>query len=187
MIEQLQNCVDYFNKIFFKDIPSNISCWIAGGAVRDYFSIGFVQSDIDIYLSDQDNFNSLKYYFTETEKLVPTFENVNVLNFYRKGKKVQLIKIFFQDLPSTIDSFDFTVCCCGVTREEVFYHETFFIDLAKKRLVINKLPYPVSTLRRLQKYILKGYKICNGGIIHIVQAIQQMPQENIEENHLYID
>ena len=41
------------------------------------------------------------------------------------------------------------------------------MDLAKRSLVINSLPYPLSTVQRMQKYIKKGYTICNGGLLEI--------------------
>lgn len=184
-MEQLDNCVKYFEHIFFKEIPQEIICWVAGGAVRDYFSVGYVTSDIDIYFPNQKEFDKLREHLLKFATL--TFENDKVINFDWIGKKIQLIKIFFNSVTETIAEFDFTVCCAGVDRTNVYHHETFFVDLARRRLVINKLPYPLSTLRRLQKYILKGYKICNGGIVQLGTAIHQMVDTNPETAELYID
>ena len=46
--------------------------------------------------------------------------------------------------------------------------------MAKKALIINKLPYPLATLKRLQKYINKGFSICDGGLLEIAKKINEM-------------
>jgi hypothetical protein len=89
---------------------------------------------------------------------------------------VQLIKKHFFPTPEeTISNFDFTVCCVAVTPSgDVVHHERFFEDLAGRRLAINALPFPLSTLERLQRYVSKGYLACNGTLMQLSEAIKQI-------------
>lgn len=179
-MQQLKDCVNYFSRLILSDIPS--SCWIAGGALRDYFSLGYCASDIDVFFPSVNEFQKANNFF-ETKGLKPTFQNDRVTNYIWKKHKIQLITgHYFQSPEDTINAFDFTVACCAVDRERVYHHASFFIDLARKRLVINQLPYPLSTLQRMQKYIKYGYTICNAGLLSIAKAIQQVNLNNPSEN-----
>jgi len=88
-----------------------------------------------------------------------------------KGREYDLVKKYFTDASTCIAEFDFTVCSAAVDLKEVYTHETFFIDLAKRQLMINKLPYPLSTMWRMQKYIQKGYYMCSGEMLKLSKAI----------------
>lgn len=184
MLEQHKLCIEYFNYLIFdKLIINNLNCWIAGGAVRDYYSLGYITSDIDIYFPNQDEFNKAFYQFDYLKARL-IYENEKIAIWLYNNKKFELIKIYFSTPEETINAFDFTVCCCAVSFNNVYFHETFFIDLSKRRLVINKLPYPISTLQRLQKYIKKGYTICNGGILEIAKAINKIDLDDLKQNHI---
>lgn len=179
MHQQLSECVHYFQRLLLNDLPVG---WIAGGAVRDYFSIGRCTSDVDVFFSSKDNFDIALKYFADHD-IKPTFQNERVTNLIYKKHKIQLISShYFQSPEDTIKAFDFTVCSAAVDRAKVYHHETFFMDLAKKRLVIVSVPYPLSTLQRLQKYIRKGYSICNGGLLEIAKAIQALDLQSPSQN-----
>jgi hypothetical protein len=45
--------LSYFNHILFQYVNTNINFCVAGGAVRDLFSIGYVTSDIDVYFNNR--------------------------------------------------------------------------------------------------------------------------------------
>lgn len=201
MIIQFSNCIDFFNKMILTELTPVCKCWIAGGCVRDYFSIGRISSDIDFYFPTDEEFEKCKQYllhqdFVEVEeaqddgsvqkvkkeKPLATFlfENENVIKLKYKGRKVDIIKKLFSSPQETIDAFDFTVCCAAVDGVKIYHHETFFIDLAKRQLMINQLPFPLSTLSRLQRYVQKGYYMCNGEMLKLSQAIGAL-QTNTEE------
>ncbi|MFZ5955799.1 MAG: hypothetical protein ACOYT4_05220 [Nanoarchaeota archaeon] len=187
MIQQFQNCIKFFSDLILAELPA--VCWIAGGALRDYFTIGRCSSDIDIFFPSEKEFKKAIKFF-KIQNILPTFSNERVTNYIWKKNKIQLVSAhYFSSPEETIEKFDFTVVCCAVDKENVSHHETFFMDLAKRRLVINSLPYPLSTLQRLQKYIKKGYTICNGGLLEIAKAIQKVNLENSTENPIefYLD
>lgn len=184
---QIENCIKYFNKLILNELKTlEIEAWVAGGAVRDYFSEGFLTSDIDLYFSTLKNFEKCKTFFIRTDGKI-VFENDKVIKFKWKDKKIDLVKTVFNNPQHSIDSFDFTVCCAAVDNDNLYYNPTFFIDLSKKQLMINKLDYPISTLWRLQKYNLKGFRICKGELTKIIEAIQNSKPINTQNESEIID
>jgi hypothetical protein len=183
VIQQIQECIDYFKYICLNDIDA--TCWVAGGALRNYFSQGHAKgSDVDVFFPNVEQFDKAKadLLLKGSKK---TFENERITNFVHKGHKVQLVSTkYFRNPAETIANFDFTVCCCAVDKQNVYPHDTFFMDLAKKRLVINALPYPLSTMQRLQRYVQNGFTICNQGILTLAKAIKELDFEKPEDNQI---
>jgi hypothetical protein len=204
---QLDNCVKYFKRLILDELKPICITWVAGGCVRDYFSIGKLTSDIDLFFTCVEDFEKCKKYLIDdkTRRITRTepadnpedddkiiievvdkpqakviFENDNVLKVSYRGHKFDVIKKYFPSPETTIIEFDFTVCCAAVDLGRVYTHETFFIDLAKRQLMINKLPFPLSTMWRLQKYINKGFYICSGEMLKLSKAIGAL-QTNTEE------
>jgi len=190
--QQIRNCLDYFRYIlngFVGELEESDNCpanfWIAGGSIRDRLSIGYVKNDIDFFFPNAialAKFLDRVKSYMKPEGVQELYANENVTRF-RFGKyKVDLVKRFFRGPEETIAEFDFTVCCCATDFQNLYVHPEFFYDLASRRLVINKLPYPLSTLQRLQRYVKKGYTICNGGLLDIAIAISRF-ELNSEQNH----
>lgn len=203
---QLENCVKYFKRLILEELKPICITWVAGGCVRDYFSIGKLDSDIDLFFPDVQSFEKAKDYLLNTttqiiirtepadnpeadDKIITetidkplaklTFENDNALKVIYRGRRFDLVKKYFPSPELTISEFDFTVSCAAVDLGKVFTHETFFIDLAKKQLMVNKLPFPLSTMWRMQKYIRKGFYICSGEMLKLSKAIGEL-QTNTE-------
>lgn len=179
--EQVSGCVAWFKEVT-DAIPSG---WIAGGAVRDYFARMHTASDIDVFFPSVEAYKEGKKSLTKARwKVIYSHEHVD--GYSRNNRHVQLIKThFFPDADSTIAAFDFTVCCAAVTPSgSVLHHEHFFEDLSGRRLAINSLPFPLSTLERLQKYVEKGFRACNGTLMQIAKAIQELDLENPSANTL---
>lgn len=204
---QLENCIRYFNKQILDELAPICITWVAGGCVRDYFSVGRLTSDIDLFFSCEEDYNKCKKYLCEEktrkikkvitsdnpeadDKIVfetidkpvakQVFENNNVTKVIYRGRKYDLVKKYFPLPELTANEFDFTICCAAVDNKRVYTHESFFIDLAKRQLMINKLPFPLSTMWRLQKYIQKGYFMCSGEMLKLSKAIGAL-QTNTEE------
>lgn len=211
---QLNNALKYFNTLILKELHAIAICWVAGGCVRDYFSTGKLDSDIDIFFPDADQFEKCRMYLLEaTEqtikeiidekeviKIIPKdraavlFQNDNVIKIKYRGRKYDLVKKYFASPELTIDEFDFTVCCAATDGKKVFTHNTFWMDLAKRQLMLHKLPFPLSTLWRLQKYIKKGYTICSGETLKLGKAIgalqlntKEGESKAVEEDDFYDD
>jgi hypothetical protein len=157
---------------------------IAGGAVRDSL-FGDDYSDIDIFgltKGELDSFVEINLSKSQGYKMVYFNEN---LRTYRKGKiKVQIIYREYEKLTDIIDLFDFTVCQFMYDGEKVICNPSGILDVHHKRIIINHLEplFVFDSLRRVQKYVQKGYTICNGGIKDILDKCRELTQEQYDEN-----
>lgn len=171
---QMQNCLVYFTRLFFEKIL-NCEFWIAGGAVRDYFLQGYTDSDIDFYAATRTDLCKLILALRRDFKFKHYLITANAIkgSGYLGTKKIDIdiVKVLFADPVATIDAFDFTICCFAVDKNRVYFHPSAPFDLLRKRLVVNSLPFPVSTMQRMQKFIKRDYWICNGGMLEIAKAI----------------
>lgn len=173
---QLENAVERYGKIILTELKENsINCWLAGGALRDYFMGIAIKTDYDLFFPNEAEYNKAKEYFKKQNAEVK-WESDNGMKVKHKGKTYDLVKKFFDTPQSTIDNFDFTVSMFAVDNEKVYFGETTFIDLAKRQLMINKITYPASTMSRAFRYYKKGFSMCLGEMRKLVEAIQDMPK-----------
>lgn len=186
---QFHGCVSFFTNLFFKHLV-DVNVWIAGGCLRDWFETGkLTESDIDFFSNTRTDLCKTLLMLRKQYKARILYSTKRVLKLWctigKNNIRIDLIKILFDTPENTIDQFDFTVCCFAVDRNRVTYHPSAPFDLLHKRLVINNLPYPVSTLQRMQKYLKKGFWICNGGMLEIAKAMGSIdftdPQQNVIE------
>jgi hypothetical protein len=180
---QFENTVKRYNEIILDELKkAEIKCWLAGGALRDYFMGVPVKTDYDIFFPNEKEYEKARTYFKAKEAEVK-WESDNGMKVKHNGKTYDLVKKFFSDPQTTIEAFDFTTSMIAVDTEKVYHGETTFIDLAKRQLMINKITYPASTLSRAFQYYKKGFTMCLGEMKKIIEAIQEMPkEENKEEN-----
>ncbi len=195
---QFENAVKFFNKVILTELNRKAYCFVAGGCVRDYFSIARISSDIDIYFTSEIDFKVVKDYLLnhtlETyvedgntisnpkEKATLIFENNNATRIKYKGRIYDLVSSLYEQPKECISKFDFTVSCAAVDPKQVYVHDAFFIDLSKRQLMINALPFPLSTMWRTQKYIKKGYTICKGETLKLAKAISKLNLNEEGEN-----
>lgn len=183
---QMQQCMSYFHKKFFRN-TEGLNVWIAGGALKSYLESGHIEdTDVDFYSSSRQELTKLVLILRKEYKFKHYLITKNAIKGtgYIKGKKVDIdiVKRLFKDMHETIDNFDFTVTCFATNGKDFVYHPSAPFDLLRKRLVINNLPFPLSTLQRMQKYIKRGYWICNGGMLEIAKAQSEIDWENKDEN-----
>lgn len=173
---QLDNAVERYNKIILSELKeAGVNCWLAGGALRDYFMGIQIKTDYDIFFPNDEEYGKAKEYFKKQESEVK-WESDNGMKVKHKGKTYDLVKKFFASPQETIDNFDFTVSMFAVDSERVYYGETTFIDLAKRQLMINKITYPASTMSRAFRYYKKGFSMCLGEMKKLFEAIQDTPK-----------
>lgn len=164
----LRAAIDRGRKLLLSD--ESLTCWIAGGALRRFFARERQASDIDLFFPGEGERVVVQASLI-AQGFSVSFENENVLRMTKERIAFDLVKKYFPDPEATIEAFDFTVACCAVTRARIVHHDDFFIDLAARRLRINALPFPVSTLYRLQKYIRNGYAMCPDTVRAIAAAL----------------
>ena len=179
---QLDNAVDRYNKLILNELKeAGIKCWLAGGALRDYFMGVPIKTDYDIFFPNEMEYEKTKTYFKAKNAEI-IWESDNGMKVKHEGKKFDLVKHYFESPQTTIDAFDFTVSMFAVDNEKVYYGESSFIDLSKRQLMINKITYPASTMSRAFRYYQKGFSMCMGEMQKMVLSIQDMPKPEPETN-----
>lgn len=180
---QLENAVERYNKIILSELnDQDINCWIAGGALRDYFMGKPIKTDYDIFFPNEEEYNKASEYLKSQDCTIK-WESDNGMKVIHNGKTYDLVKKYFDSPQHTIDAFDFTVSMFAVDTEKLYYGETTFIDLAKRQLMINKITYPASTMSRAFRYYKKGFQMCLGEMRKLIESIQDMPKEEPNENN----
>lgn len=173
--DQSHECIEYFSDLLLNDLKDEqgqfINCWIAGGAVRDYFfNNKVIRSDIDLYFPNVEELGKACAYF-ESKGLSRIKDNPRIIEYIYKDHKIQLIKIYNSTSEDTIKTFDF-VCCMGVVdRNSLYTHEYFFDHNERKRLHFNSLNFPLKSLNRVQKYASYGYRMTRRQIIKLAKAM----------------
>jgi hypothetical protein len=171
--------------------------WIAGGAVRRTVQGEKLDSDFDFFFANSEQADAFEsslwalgaVQMGKTDKAT-TFTlpaKMPAEGVYLPEMKVQAIRFqFFVDPEALIDSFDFTLSQFAFDGESVFVGPFALWDVARKKIVINRVTYGVSTLRRLLKYTAQGYTVCSGALATLLQQIVADPSV-IQAETQYID
>ena len=168
----------------YTDLLKGIKYFISGGCIRDLFSIGYFSSDIDIYFPDRIQAGKAIRVLRKANGRV-SFSNKQITNIYLNRQKIQIIKHFFHpNEQAIINTFDFTVCCGVFNGESFYFHDFFFQDLAAKRLVVNNIVMPLSTYKRIIKYVHRGFHICDGNLLIIAKAVSTINFNDPVQNYL---
>ena len=177
LIKNLHN--ELFGEDLFDDLPQ---AFIAGGCFNSLLG-GRPIKDIDIFSPTPEK---VIKHLSEIGLKIQR-ENDFICNFKHKKFIIQVIKKFiYTDARAVIDSFDYTIVCAAYDGKDLVVNERFFIDNAQRRLVVNSLPKPLSTLRRLAKYSSRGYTACPVGLGKLARAINELTidWENPQENEI---
>lgn len=174
---QFENAVKRYGELILNEMKeANIICWLAGGALRDYFIGVPVTTDYDMFFPNEAEYKKAREYF-EAKDCEIKWESDKGCKIKYKEKTYDLVKMFFSNPQATIDTFDFTVSMLAVDNESIYCGETTFIDLAKRQLMINKITYPASSLSRAFRYYTKGFRMCQVEMKKLFEAIQNTPKE----------
>jgi len=174
---QFDNAVERYNKVILAELTTaGINCWLAGGVLRDYFMGIYIKTDYDLFFPDEAEYKKAERYFLVNGAKVK-WESDNGMKVVYNGNIYDLVKKFFATPQETIDNFDFTVSMFAVDGKTVYHGETSFIDLSKRQLMMNKITYPASTMKRAFRYYKKGFSMCVGEMKKLIEAIQAMPIE----------
>ena len=147
------------------------SFWIAGGSLLSLLT-GAPVNDYDVFSADPEK--TAKWF--KAEGYEPGFENDLIANFQHRDAKVQVIKRHTRpSMEATIDLFDFTAVCAAFDGERFVCHPRFYLDAAQRRLVVHKLTFPLSSVRRALKYSRKGFFMCPVGLAAMLRMINEMP------------
>jgi Icc-related predicted phosphoesterase len=181
-----RDVISFFTDYILIEIPEEVPAWIAGGSLRDFLLYGYIkeETDIDIFTNNQENFDILRkefnQFYIEKEE---SNTAVTLLGKEDDEKKVQLIKIFYDNPVECINNFDFACCCAYVgyhptkdknkRTERVIFDaaEEFYKDNESRTLRVVRLnDSPTATLGRIQKYKAKGFTISDVEKLSIMNA-----------------
>jgi len=192
-------------------------CVIAGGFMTSLLQEDKHAKDVDIFCTTEQSFKDVcnmlispsepkdsddgdtlwayRGYSTNTEisKFNDHNESVRFLKFVHEGDKrpeIQVMKMsWYTDAAHVIDTFDLTIAQIATDGEFIYMNPLTPFDLAKKRLVLHRMQFPASTIRRVVKYASKGYYACPGSLVNISREIQSWTTkvDIDEENFVYLD
>jgi hypothetical protein len=199
-VEQFQRIAnpDNFKKIWdlSRALPISQSFLIAGGAIRRTITGEKLEDgDIDLFFTNEKDHNAYKNILRDRQdfKLISEKDHVDTFEWTYAGTKyeVQLIKIrFYPNAAALLDSFDFTIAQFAMDPNgpRFFCGDLSLYDLGRKRIVLNNLNYPLSSLRRLIKYTKQGYYACNGFMQTYLEEIRKIPDVDFKDRNItYVD
>lgn len=165
----------YFNNLILGELRKNgINCWIAGGVLRDYFIEKPLNSDCDIFFPNIEEYNKAKKYFLSKGYGV-IWESNNGMKVNNKGKTFDLVKIFAKSPLDTVARFDFTISMLATDGKDIFYGKNALKDLQDRKLVINTVVNPLSTLKRVLKHYKKGFTMSAEETKKLYTALNSLP------------
>jgi hypothetical protein len=171
--------------------------FIAGGVFKDVFEKKDIR-DIDIWFENEFDWKEAVEYFG-MNGWVRNHETENSIGFRRAfagSIVVELINNRFGTPEEIINSFDFTVCQCGmykmlgddadgntVTVYKLIHDEKFFQDLRNKTLHLthDTIVNPVGQFDRVLKYSRYGFKLDYPSRYKLLHAIHDTEMVDIEE------
>jgi hypothetical protein len=165
---------------------SDTGPWLAGGALRRTLLRQEPDSDFDFFFRDASQLEAFKV-GVEARGLRHIRSTEHHLHY--KGqvdgagpeRDIQLIRFaYYADAAAVVDSFDFTICQIAFDGEHLTLGDYTLWDLARKRLAVHKITYPVSSTRRLLKYATQGFTACNGCLRTLLVATAGNPNLNME-------
>lgn len=162
------------------DLPFPKDGWIAGGAIRGWFSGTEKLVDIDIFFNSEEACNSYSIEVLKRKNLLNA--NPNAETYSWNGTRVQCIRrAWYPTKEDLLDSFDFTVCQFVWDGIDVYATPEAIVSVLRNHLGahnINK-EFAVDSLRRAFKYCKRGYHPCNGTIEKIALSLQNLTPEEI--------
>ena len=165
--------------------------YLAGGAVRRVFSgNSSLESDFDFFFASEkahtDFVASLKD--IDNAKVVRETKNSSTFKVVVNDTEAEINTVsirFFESVENCIESFDFTACMFGYDGENVITTPQALWDLARRRIRVNKITYPVASLRRLIKYTKQGFYACDGAMKEmLVQSGSEEALKNFEVTYV---
>lgn len=171
----------YFDNLILGELRKNgIQSWIAGGVLRDYFTNKPLKSDCDIFFPNATEFDKAKnYLLSKGAKVI--WESENGMKVIYKGNTFDLVKIFTPNPLATIGRFDFTISMLATDGKELYYGNNTLKDLKDRKLVINTIVNPLSTLKRVLKHYKKGFTMSAEETKKLYESLNGMPYDDSDD------
>jgi len=163
--------------------------WVAGGSIRRLITgKDPLESDIDVFFQSKEQKEAwVERILKENPQATYKNNEYNTTIRLPDGKVLQAVHVqYYVDAYQVISLFDFTICQLVTDGEELAMGQFTLWDIARKRLALNVLQHPVSTMRRMIKYTQQGYYACPGMMIDFLRRVAANPNM-IDSTILYFD
>jgi len=158
---------------------SGIKCWIAGGSVASSLIGEYTKaSDIDVFCASWIDFkNTIEQlknhgFKVNENEFQHCLKNPSDVKFIEATpnttsgctKIVQVIKmVWYDNIQQVLASFDLSCVKMGITSgSRLIWDKMGREDLNEKKLVVSNTMFPVSMVRRLKKYVKRGFTMYDG-------------------------
>lgn len=163
------------------DVGDCSGVWLAGGTLRRVY-LNQSDNDIDLFFTSKEAFENYRQQF-EAVNIMATKKTTDSNITYKLsddlgGYKVQLIHIkYYPTLEELLNSFDFTLCMAAwdLSTGKVYTTPECLDAWNKKQIVINKISYAVSSVRRIIKYVNQGFYLCPLQIEALLDQVVNKP------------
>lgn len=155
--------------------------WLAGGALRRTLLGQEPDSDFDFFFRDAEQMARFAadmevMGLREAKKTEHHIQFRGAVGDSKIERDFQLINFaYYNSAEDVINSFDFTICQFAYDGDLLTSGEFSLWDLGRKRLAVNKITFPVSTMRRLLKYAHQGFNACPGALAAILRETATRP------------
>jgi len=165
------------------DLKITADCWIAGGAIRNWYLGKPNKSDIDFFFAHEAAFELFKSE-NSMSGVRPIQSSKNAETFKVNGKLIQLIRVAdYANVEALLDSFDFTVCQFAYDGEKVYSTVEAITCVHRGHLMVNKIQagYELDSLRRAFKYAKKGFEPCWGCLKEIADSFRDLSADALQQ------
>lgn len=165
--------------------------WLAGGAVRDALNGNIEIADYDMFFAN--NLEAARTELTLEDDL--GFECVfkcpqgELTTFKKDGMKIQLVtKFFYGSMEDVISRFDITACRHVTDGKKIYTRYSSVRDTFNKRINLHEIDFPAATMKRIQKYIQKGFTLTNKAVDTYINRIYNSGVSGEElDRRFYVD
>lgn len=170
MIEKTEE----FAKKLFEETSKKldtVNFWIAGGAIRAFVEAPGLESlsdgksvamskDVDCFFNDPNDMEKAKKSLLDQGyRIGKTRKSSYVMEKEGEVEYDLVFNDFAYSGKSIFSDFDFTNCCVAYGKEGLSFGDTFFDDVQKRKLNINRLKLPYHTIQRAGKFMKNGYDL----------------------------
>lgn len=173
---------------------SNDGAWIGGGAIRRTLIGQALDSDFDFFF-----FRSKEHFDMWLETKPKTMEVVRETQHHVQlegtvgDSKLPIVvqginfQYYPEGAPTVAESFDYTITQFVLESKSLHTTDIALWDLGRRKLSINKVTYPVATMRRMLKYTKQGFTACAGCMQTLLVETARSPEALASMDVEYVD
>ena len=152
----------------------NVYCWIAGGAIYDFFN-GNTPNDIDVFFKIEKDVKKAEALLRKKGFKLILKRNVGALYQSKNGMQYDLLYVSKTPEHLFHSFFDYSVCCAAIdNKNNFFHHEDYFEHCDKKELHYVELCPKSDTVKqkRLKKFIKRGFSMDSKNLLIWLEKIE---------------